>query len=555
MSLTHLHIKNIVLIENLGIDFREGFCALTGETGAGKSILLDALGLALGARGEAGLVRKGTDQASVSATFDLQPPHPVFTFAQEHELDIEAGEALVIRRALTADGRSKAFINDQPVGVKLLKTLGTLLVEIHGQFDTQGLLDASTHLSLLDEYGQFDEARACKDSWDAYRKIEKELSTLQAEAQASRSEEEFLRAAIEDLDALSPEEGEEEKLSSLRESLMHRERILEALNQAYAALNQDNDPVRSAAGLLDRVSDKAGDALDEPIAALERASAEIDETRHFIESYCHSLLEEEHDLTSIDERLHRLRAQARKHQCSVDDLAAMRDRLCEKLNLIEYSEEMLGSLIVKRDQALKDYTTQAKALSLARKTLAAKLDKLVMVELAPLKLDKATFLTDIQPLPEPQWGPRGMDQVRFLVSTNPGQAPGPLDKIASGGEMSRFMLALKVVMAKTGAAPTLIFDEVDTGIGGSTADAVGDRLALLAKEKQVLVVTHAPQVAAKAANHFIVQKSSNDSATTTEIIALRSDQHREEEIARMLSGATITPEALAQAKKLLENAA
>jgi DNA repair protein RecN (Recombination protein N) len=544
--LASLSIQNVVLIDRLTIEFREGLCALTGETGAGKSILLDALGLALGGRAESGLVRKGEEAAQVTAEFHVPKNHP--SQAALKNSGLEASLDLILRRSVSADGRSRAFINDQPVSIGLLKQIGETLVEIHGQFETQGLLDPSTHGELLDEYAGI---QSLEPLWTAWQSESRALETLRSNAQQSRSDEEYLRQALEDLDELSPQPGEENNLASLRERLMNREQVLAALNAAHDALNTENDPVRKAAAALVRANAKMAGGADAAIAALDRAAAEIEEAASLIQSLSIDLQESEHDLESIDERLHALRQQARKHYCAVDDLAAMRETLAAKLNLIEHADEALGAQMKKVEQARKSYIARAEKDSAQRHLAAVKLDKLVAKELAPLKLDKARFVTSIKPLDEKDWGPGGSDRVRFLVATNPGTEPGALNKIASGGEMARFMLALKVVMAETGAAETLIFDEVDTGIGGAVADAVGERLARLSKKRQILVVTHAPQVAARAATHYIVKKDGVKNVRTN-VVALPDLKSRREEIARMLSGAKVTDEARRAADKLLE---
>ncbi len=547
--LTALRIQNVVLIEALEIDFRTGLCALTGETGAGKSILLDSLGLAIGARADSALVRKGAEQAQVSATFEIAPDHPAYTILTEADITVEQGEDLILRRSLTPDGRSKAYINDQSVSAGLMRSVGDTLIEIHGQFDTQGLLNPSTHRHMLDEYAEIPSSPL--KSWDAWQNAQREMQALRERTSASKTEEAYLREALEDLDKLDPQTGEEEELAGLRERLMNREQVLEGLNAAYHALNGEHDPVRSAWGTLERISDKIGPQADPIIDALDRASSEIQDAVANIQSLSADLTESDHDLESIDDRLFGLRAQARKHNCEVDELPQIREQLAQKLNEIEHADDALADAIKKVEQAKSAYETEAQAIHEKRKSAAMKLDGLVAQELPPLKLEKARFETHIEILPEDDWGAHGMDRVRFLVATNPGAEAGPLNKIASGGEMSRFMLALKVVMAEVGTADTLIFDEVDAGIGGGTADAVGERLSRLASDKQILVVTHAPQVAARASHHWIVQKDGDD-VIRTSIIPLEDPQSRREEIARMLAGATITEEARAAANKLLE---
>lgn len=546
--LSSLRIQNVILIEKLDITFHEGLCTLTGETGAGKSVLLDSLGLATGARADSGLVRKGTDQASVAATFEVPSTHITKTLLEEQDLEFE--EILVLRRTLKSDGKSRAFINDQPVSAGLLKTIGQNLLEIHGQFDTQGLLDPKSHRKLLDDYAGL--GGALEPLWNAWRAADKDLQALRESTQASAEQEEYLRTSLEDLDALEPKEGEEKSLAALRDSLMNREQVLESLNAAYHILNADNDPVRDAWATLDKVSDKLGDAGNDAIGALDRASSEMQEALSAIQTISSDLEHSEHDLESIDDRLFGLRGQARKHNCEVDDLAQMRETLAAQLNAIEHADDLLEDAVKKAQIAKDAYHKKAIEVSKTRQKSAEKLDALVAKELAPLKLERAQFFTQITALNDNEWTKHGIDRIRFLVATNPGSEPGPLNKIASGGEMSRFMLALKVVMAEVGAAGALVFDEVDAGIGGSTADAVGERLAALSRDKQVLVVTHSPQVAARGAHHYIVSKQGNETVTTS-VIELDSNQQRREEIARMLAGAEITIEARAAADKLLES--
>jgi DNA repair protein RecN (Recombination protein N) len=548
MSLLRLTIDNIVLIDHLVIDFHDGLGVLTGETGAGKSVLLDSLGLALGERSESGLVRKGAEKANVVAEFDLPSDHSLFDFLNENDIECARGEPVILRRSLTADGRSRAFVNDGPVSVSLLKQIGSYLVEIHGQFATQGLLDASTHRTMLDEYAVIGGELA--KLWQDYKIAMERYEEAKSDIESSRAEEDYLRGAIEDLDAIEPKPGEESALAQAREQLMNREKIMEALNLAYQFLNREDDPVGRASSALLRagIESEKGNAI---LEALDRAAAEMEEARAGLQSLSADLSDEDRSLEDIDERLFSLRAQARKHGCSVDDLALKREDMARKLNAIEHAEDVLADMIRARDDSYAAYKAEALKVSAARQTAAAKLDKAVVHELEPLKLGKARFVTAIEILPETQWGAQGMESVRFLVATNPGQDPAPLQKVASGGEMSRFMLALKVVMAQVGAAETLIFDEVDAGVGGSTADAIGERLSKLAATHQVLVVTHAPQVAARSAHHYVVEKSGSD-MVSTDIRYLKNAGERAEEIARMLAGAQITDEARAAAHKLME---
>ena len=550
--LSYLSIKNVVLIEALTLEFQNGFCALTGETGAGKSILLDSLGLALGARSDVGLIRKGCDQASVSACFDLSSDHAIFELLKDQDIEAEDGE-LVLRRVLTQDGRSRAFINDQPVSVSLLKNAGQLLVEIHGQFDTHGLINPKTHLGLLDDFADVDVLKIQK-AWQALRDVRARIDEERNRADQAHEHEEYLRQSLEDLDSLDIKEGEEEKLVSLKQRLSNREQVLEALQQAYHCLTAEEgseSSIGKAYRAIDRVVDKFAGQADTIIDALDRASSEVQEAVSLIQSLSADMDASEYSLEEIDDRLYALRGQARKHSCTVDELPQVRDKIAQDISSIENQDEILAQLLKEAEQAKSAYEELAKKISQQRTKAAEKLDSAIMKELEPLKLDKARFVTQVKTLNEDSWTSKGMDDVCFLVSTNPGRDPGPLNKIASGGEMARFMLALKVVLAQSGGPSSLIFDEVDTGIGGSTAAAVGDRLLRLSKSKQILVVTHSPQVAACAGHHFIVMKDGGDDIRTA-VITLEKHDDRREEIARMLAGETITDESRAAADKLLE---
>ncbi len=541
--LNSLTIQNVVLIERLQIAFQAGLCALTGETGAGKSILLDSLGLALGARSEAGLVRKGAAQASVTAEFSVGPDHPIYALLREQGLDSE--DSLILRRVLGADGRSRAFINDQPVSIALLRQAGDLLVEIHGQFETHGLLNPATHRELLDAFARIE--TDLPEKWDVWKAARAEVETVRARMAQARTEENYLRGAVEDLSALEPKEGEEQKLVALRERLMRREQTLQNLDVAAGAVAEAESAINTAFRALERT----GADGTPRIAALDRSAAELQEAVAGMQALSGDLQDSEYDLEEIDERLHALKAQARKHGCAIADLSAKLEELEKSLALIDQSDGALAALERRAVEAERAWKTEAGRVSAARKAAAEKMDSLVNKELKPLKLEKALFATAVEPLDETHFGPHGMDDIRFLVATNPGSAPGPLNRIASGGEMARFMLALKAVLAGVGAAQTLIFDEVDTGIGGAAADAVGERLSRLARDRQVLVVTHSPQVAARAAHHWIVMKDGKKDVTT-KVVPLAEAAARRDEIARMLSGATVTEEARAAAWKLLE---
>ena len=549
--LIRLNIRNVVLIEHLVIDFKQGLCALTGETGAGKSILLDSLGLALGMRAESGLVRKSAESASVTASFQIPENHAAYGILKEAGITIE-DDMLLLRRTVYSSGKSRAFINDQPVSIGLLKKIGDTLVEIHGQFEAQGLLNPQTHRAMLDEYAGIDGTLA--SFWNDWKREEQALDDLQKTSTRAREEEDYLRSALDDLNQLSPEAGEEERLSTLKERLKYRETALEGLGAAQAILGGEYDPVQKAWAALDKISDKMGDDLNAPIAALSRASSEIAEADSLIQTLCTDLQSNDDNLEEIDERLYALRMQARKHNCTVDALPEIRDRIEQELNTIDHADEALTGQKEKCAQAREAYIRHAETVRKKRHAIGNQLNKYVQKELSPLKLDKARFVTNIEPLDEDEWNAHGMDRVRFLVSTNPGAAPGAIHKIVSGGELSRFILALKVVIAQDGSTHSFIFDEIDTGIGGATADAVGQRLARLAKSKQVLVVTHAPQVAARADHHWVVRKSGKGDIKT-DITLLGTRTKRCEEIARMLAGANITTEARAAADKLLDHAA
>lgn len=546
--LASLSITNVVLIDKLTITFENGLCALTGETGAGKSILLDSLGLALGARADAGLVRKGTEQASVIAEFDVPDNHDALYYLKTEGIEVES--PLILRRVLSVDGKSRAFVNDQPVTIGMLKEVGERLVEIHGQFETQSLLNARVHRGLLDAYGvKPSDLQKLKTDWMHWKGRARTFEFTRVQMEKIRSEEDYLRHSLEALDNLSPKENEEETLTTLRERLMRRESILQQLNTAYGAIQEAEGLLNSAYRALDKIG-ADGVSMTE---GLDRIEIELKEVLGGIELLSGDLDESEYNLSEIDDRLFALKTQARKHNCAIDDLPAKRTELAKLLNDIGAQDDALDRLDKDVKKARTAYIATAESISVTRKKAALKLDKLVNAELPPLKLDKARFETRIETLPEDDWSEEGMDRVQFLVATNPGAAAGPLGKIASGGEMARFMLALKVVLAEVGTAGTLVFDEVDSGIGGATAEAVGERLARLANVRQILVVTHSPQVAAQAGHHWIVAKGGKEIKTTVE--RLPDQSARTEEIARMLSGAEITKEARAAAAKLLEKKA
>jgi DNA repair protein RecN (Recombination protein N) len=554
--LAGLSIRDVVLIERLSLSFSPGLTVLTGETGAGKSILLDALALALGTRAEAGLVRQGAQQAAVTAEFHLPDTHPAFAILAEQDMPAES--QLVIRRTVGVEGRSRAFVNDQPVSAGLLRRLADTLVEIHGQFDTHGLFDQRTHRVVLDNYaGNSRLIDAVARAWRDWSAAEAARAQLIADADAARTEEDFLRDALDELELLAPKPAEEAELTEARQRLQHREKLLDGLSTAQRELAGDRGVELSlsvARRALERVADRAAGAFDRIIAALDAAAIEIGEAVSAIEAEAGLFEAGGQDLTSVDDRLFDLRRVARRHGVAVDDLPGLQASLAERLGRLEDRDGLVAAAAQKAALARQIYVEAAMALSAARRIGAEQLDAAVARELKPLKLERARFLTEISPLAESDWGPAGADLVVFAVSTNPGQPPGPLTRIASGGELARFMLALKVVMAKASAVPVLVFDEVDSGIGGATADAVGERLARLAESQQVLVVTHSPQVAARGANHWQVRKSLRDGAMSTDVVVLDKTGRREE-IARMLSGAEITAEARAAASRLLDRPA
>ena len=550
--LVSLAIRDVVLIERLNLSFRAGLSVLTGETGAGKSILLDALGLALGARGDSGLVRRGADQATVTAEFQLPDTHPVFEILREQGL--EGADTLTLRRSINSDGRSRAFVNDQPIGVTLLRRLGGELVEVHGQFDTHGLLDPRTHGAVLDAYGGLgSETARVAAAWRAWRQVERARTAAEADIGRARAEEDYLRHAVAELDQLAPKDGEERHLAETRAVLMHREKVMEAINGAHAELGGDRGAERAIAAALrqlGRAAERAGGRLDEVMAALDRASAELAEGVALLHSAARDLEGDGGDLETIEERLFALRAASRKHAVNVDELAALRDGLARRLALIEDQGDDLTRLTREADQGRAHYLELAQGLSVRRRAAAERLDAAVAHELPPLKLERARFVTLAESVAEAEWGAAGSYRVAIQVSTNPGAPAGPLNRIASGGELSRFMLALKVVLARTGSVPTLVFDEVDAGIGGAVAAAVGERLERLGREVQVLVVTHSPQVAARGSGHLQVRKAIKGERVSTDVVELDIVERREE-IARMLSGAEITSEARAAAAQLI----
>lgn len=551
--LTHLSIRNVVLIEALDLSFGPGLGVLTGETGAGKSILLDSLGLALGARADTGLVRQGEVQASVTATFE-EPVvgHSVRAALADNDLMLEPGEPLIIRRTLKADGGSRAFVNDQPCSAALLREVGALLVEIHGQHDDRGLLNPRGHRALLDAFGRCDTG-AVATAHAAWRAAEAALAAARETVASAARDREYLDHAVAELAAFAPEPGEEAHLAGERATMQKGARLTEDLAAVTTFLDGSEGglaQLRQAARRLDRIAEDHP-LLAEALAALDRAVIEASEAEDHLARANEALSFDPARLDGMETRLFELRALARKHQVQPDDLAALQAEMTARLQMIDAGEEGLAALEADLAAKAAAYAQAAQALTAQRTAAAARLDAAVAAELAPLKLDAARFRTAIATLDESQWGPQGADRVEFEISTNPGAPFAPLVKIASGGELSRFILALKVALAQEGGADTMIFDEIDRGVGGAVASAIGDRLARLAQGSQLLVVTHSPQVAARGATHMLIAKSSEGTVTRTGVRPL-DEAERREEIARMLSGAEITVEARAQAGRLLE---
>ena len=549
--LTGLAIRDVVLIEALDLEFGPGLGVLTGETGAGKSILLDALGLALGVRADTGLVRQGAGQASVTATFELPADHAALALLAENDLTVEPGEPLVIRRSVRADGGSRAFVNDQPASAGLLRTLGAALVEIHGQHDDRGLLNARGHRLLLDVFGRID-AMPASLAFARWRAAEDALAEAAADLENAARDREWLEHAVSELKAAAPEPGEEAQLAEARATMQKGARLADELETAAALIEGSEGGLallRQAARRLDRLAGEH-ETLAQALAAIDRAVIEAAEAEDRLAEARTAFAFDPARLEAMETRLFDLRALARKHRVEPDDLAALAEELGGRLARIEAGGEGLAALEKERAEARAAYLAEAETLSAARRAAAERLDAAVAAELVPLKLDAARFRTMIETLPEANWGAGGRDRVEFEVSTNPGAPFAPLVKIASGGELSRFILALKVALAEEGGAGTMIFDEVDRGVGGAVAAAIGDRLARLARRAQILVVTHSPQVAARADRHWLIRKSSDGLVARTGIHRL-DEAERREEIARMLSGAEVTDEARAQAERLL----
>lgn len=552
--LSRLSIRDIVLIERLDLDFGSGLSVLTGETGAGKSILLDALSLALGARGDASLVRHGASQGQVSAVFDVPGNHPARDLLEANAFETDGD--IILRRVQTADGRTRVFVNDQPASVGLMRELGRMLVELHGQHDERALVDPAAHRALLDAFGgHLGEVAATAAAFRLWRSTEQELSRHRAKVEAAAREADYLRASVAELSRLDPQPGEEEELAEKRARMMRAEKTAAEVSDAVETLSGSTSPVPALSSLLRRLQRKEAEApelLGEIVKTLDEALIALDGAQEAAAAAERALDFDPRVLEQAEERLFALRGAARKYAVTVENLPALRDSMVADLADLDAGEGRLGQLEKTAAELRGAYDRQAEHLSALRRAAAEGLSAAVMAELPALKLERAEFIVQISTEAADR-AEEGIDHVEFQVRTNPGTRPGPMMKVASGGELSRFLLALKVALADRGSAPTLVFDEIDTGVGGAVADAIGKRLARLATRVQVLSVTHAPQVAARAATHYLISKSGEERVTTA--VAELGQSDRGEEIARMLAGATITDEARAAAHRLLSESA
>lgn len=547
-----LSIRNVVLIDSLDIDLSKGLIVLTGETGAGKSILLDSLGLLLGNKSETSLIRTGADKLCVTGIFSVSKKNKIYDLAKEYDLDID--DDIIIKRTISHDGKNKILFNDQIITLKLLKELSQYLIEIHGQYDNQGLLNSATHCEILDEYAKCDNQKTLtQKSYIDYKESLKTLEQKEIEIKKAQEDEENIKHWVNELEKISPIKGEEETLKIRRSELMNSEKIIEKLNSAYTHLNGGNSVINSISksiASISKASEIVGGKYKDIEQNLENAMYSINDAIEQIEASSSDISYNQDEIDNIETRLFALRDLAKKHQTEIDLLPEKLEELKSLLQNIQYGEDCLQELRQKVLEFKKIYIENASTLSEKRKKSAEELNKNIMKELPPLKMEKAKFQTNISTKEEVLWSSSGWDKVCFEVSTNPNTPLGPLNKIASGGELSRFMLALKVNLAQQSTQETLIFDEIDAGIGGATAEAVGERLSKLAKNVQVLVVTHSPQVASFGDEHFRVEKNTVDNVTTTKLIKL-TDNGKLEEIARMLAGEKITDEARAAAKVLL----
>ncbi len=555
--LIQLSIRDIVLIERLDLEFDAGLSVLTGETGAGKSILLDSLSLALGGRGDGGLVRHGADKGQVTAVFDVGADHPARLLLRAN--DIDDGGDLVFRRVQSGDGRTRVFINDQPASVALMREAGRHLVEIHGQHDDRALVDTDAHRALLDAFGGLSEhTQEVSGLFEAWRAARAALKAHRTKVETARREADWLRSSVDELEKLSPMEGEEEELAERRAHMMKAEKMASDISEADEVLSGQGSPVPVISGLLRRLERKAEQApelLNDTVAALDAALNALSDAQTAVEAALRAADFNPRELEESEERLFALRGAARKYNVPVESLAELASRMVTDLADLDAGEERLHALETQVAEAQAAFLHAAKNLSERRQSTGAALAEAVMNELPALKLERAEFLVEITSDVESA-GPTGIDTVAFHVRTNPGSRPGPIMKVASGGELSRFLLALKVALADRGSAPTLVFDEIDTGVGGAVADAIGKRLKRLAAGVQVLSVTHAPQVAARAATHLLIAKGPSAAGATSVStrVSTMNPGERCEEIARMLAGEHVTAEARAAAARLLEGA-
>lgn len=541
-----LHITDMLLIDRLELDFQSGLNVLTGETGAGKSILLDSLGFVLGWRGRADLVRSGAQQGEVTAWFDLNQNHPAHSILEEAGLPVS--DELILRRTNTSDGRKTAYVNDRRCSGEILRQLSEVLVELHGQHDDRGLLNPRGHRELLDSFAGLD-VSGVRTAWKSLSELRAKLDAAQASLATAQQDQEYLRHSLEEIESLAPVAGEDQELDAKRRLMQASEKIREDIAKASVALGLDGAEglLNDASRWLDGATDQAEGRLDDATSALERALSELADAQQGVERCLESLDFNPLELEQIEERLFAIRALARKHSVLPDDLAQFGQETAQKLQGIDLGAAEISDLEDQISKMQSDYDTKAQKLSQARVRAARDLEQAMSGELAPLKLERAEFVTQVETTTA---GPDGVDNVTFMVATNPGAPAGAINKIASGGELSRFLLALKVCLTRRSQGLTMIFDEIDRGVGGATADAVGQRLSDVAASAQVLVVTHSPQVAAKGAHHWQVSKSVRDGATFSTVEKLTSEQ-RVDEIARMLAGDSITPQARAAAQALL----
>jgi DNA repair protein RecN (Recombination protein N) len=550
-----LAIRDIVLIDRLQMEFEGGLCVLSGETGAGKSILLSGIGLAIGARSEKELVRHGCDQGSVTAELEIGADHAIWSILDNQEIAYD-GRQIILRRVISKDGRSKAFVNDQPVSVALLRQIGESVIEIHGQHDERGLLNPGGHRALLDEFGDYkDLIKIVENEFRKLTTLREALETETERLRAAKKDEEYITHNLEELDKLSPGIGEEQSLANKRTLMMRGEALSDGLGELLETLISDkgvDSALRSTLRKVVRMSDQAPGILDGVAESLDRAATETSEAIIALENVIRELEYNPYDLENTEERLFAIRAAARKHSCQPDDLVALKAEFEQKLQNLKFSDEEVRRLTKEVSEARVSFEKAVTMLSKARTDTAIEIDKLVNNELPGLKMDKAKFKTFIEPLEKEHWNGAGGERADFRVSTNPGAPFGGLIKIASGGELSRFILALKVVLARKTSVSTLIFDEIDQGVGGAVANAVGERLAELADKAQILVITHSPQVAARGSSHWLINKSlSTDNGSLATTVTALCKETRREEIARMLAGAKVTNEARAAADNLL----